>query len=464
MERMTYAAVLNAVKGRPGCKSDVFDQFGTYITGVKTDSRKVEAGDLFVAIKGEHFDGHDFIAQVLEKGASAVLSEKVYADPRVIVVENTVRALMDAAYAYRKNFYTFTVGVTGSVGKTSTKEMIYAVLSSKHKTLKTLGNHNNEIGLPLTLFELSDSYRYAVIEMGMSGFGEIEALSKIARPNVGVITNIGVSHMEVLGSRENIMQAKLEIVKGMSSDAPLVLNLDDDMLATAVDTLDRPVMTYGIDSFAEITADNIKTNGYSTEFDIDAYGQIVHATIPTVGKHNVYNALAAFAVGLSVNMTPQEIVKGLASYQNAAMRQEIRSVANRQFIVDCYNASPDSMRAALRVLTELDDGKKGRRIAVLGDMLELGSISEEQHYAIGQFAARAGVDVLICIGDMARHIKRGAVATGMRNVLMFEDKTEAVGYLEKLLLPHDTVLFKASRGVALEQVIEPLSKSLNAKV
>ncbi len=463
MEKMSYAALLNAVKGTPGCKSDVFDQNETYITGVKTDSRTVTAGDLFVAIKGEHFDGHDFIPQVLEKGASAVLSGKAYPDPRVIVVEDTVRGLMDAAKEYRKRYYPFTVGVTGSVGKTSTKEMIYAVLSSDHKTLKTLGNHNNEIGLPLTLFELSDSYRYAVIEMGMSGFGEITELSKIARPSVGVITNIGVSHMEVLGSRENICKAKLEIVNGMSSDAPLILNLDDDMLAAAIDTLDRPVMTYGIDSPAEITAENITVNGYSTEFDIEAYGMSIHAVIPTVGRHNVYNALAAFAVGLTVDMTPQEIVRGLAGYRNASMRQEIRQVGDHRFIVDCYNASPDSMKAALRVLTELDDGKKGRRIAVLGDMLELGAISEQQHYAIGQFAARTNLDLLVCVGDMARHIKRGAIATGLRNCLMFEDKAEAAAYLEKVLLPRDTVLFKASRGVALEQVIDPLTKALGAK-
>lgn len=463
MEKMSFQALLDATKGRQGCKSDVFDPADSFITGVKTDSRKVEPGDLFVAIKGEHFDGNDFIAQVLDKGAAAVFATKAYCDPRVIVVEDSVKALMDAAKAYRKRYYAFTVGVTGSVGKTSTKEMIYAVLSSRHKTLKTQGNHNNEIGLPLTLFELDDSFRYAVIEMGMSGFNEITELSKVARPNVGVITNIGISHIEVLGSRENILKAKLEIVNGMSSDAPLVLNVDDDMLREAADSLDRPVMTYGIDTPAEITASSIKANGYSTEFDINAYGQSYHAVIPTIGKHNVYNALAAFVVGLTVDIPPQGIIKGLASYQNATMRQEIRTVGPCRFIVDCYNASPDSMRAAMNVLSEFDDKGMGRRVAVLGDMLELGAISEEQHFEIGRYAARSKIDVLVCVGDMARHIKRGAVATGMRNVSMFEDKAEAAAYLEKILLPHDTVLFKASRGVALEQVIDPLTKAMTAK-
>lgn len=463
MEKMSFEALLKATGGKQGCKSDVFDPAECFITGVKTDSRKIEPGDLFVAIKGEHFDGNDYIEQVLQKGAAAVFASRSYCDPRVIVVDDTVRALMDAAKVYRKRFYTFTVGVTGSVGKTSTKEMIYAVLSSHHKTLKTLGNHNNEIGMPLTLFELSDSYRYAVIEMGMCNFGEITELSKVAKPNVGVITNIGVSHIEVLGSRENILKAKLEIVNGMSSDAPLILNTDDDLLLQASETLDRPVMTFGIDSPAEITASNLRTKDYLTEFDINAYGQSYHAVIPTIGKHMVYHALAAFAVGLTVDMTPQEIIKGLASFQNPAMRQEIRSVGDCRFVVDCYNASPDSMRAALNVLSELDNGGMGRRIAVLGDMLELGEISEKQHFEIGRYAARSKLDALVCIGDMARHIKRGAVAAGMRSVAWFEDKAEAVKYLEKLLSPQDTVLFKASRGMALEQVIEPLSKTLTAK-
>lgn len=461
MEKMSFQALLAATGGKPGCRSDVFDPAECYITGVKTDSRQIVPGDLFVAIKGERADGSDYIPQVLEKGAAAVFSEKPYCDPRVIVVENSVRALMDAAKAYRKMFFPFLVGVTGSVGKTSTKEMIYAVLSSRHKTLKTEGNHNNEIGMPLTLFELDDSFRYAVIEMGMCNFNEITELSKVARPNVGVITNIGVSHIEVLGSRENILKAKLEIVNGMSSDAPLILNIDDDMLRKAADTLDRPVMTYGVNAPAEITAANIRVNGYSTEFDIVAYGQTYHAAIPTIYRHNVYNALAAFAVGLTVDMTPQEIIKGLASYQNAAMRQEIRTVGAYRFIVDCYNASPDSMRAALGVLSDIEDGGKGRRIAVLGDMLELGEISEQQHYEIGALAARSKLDLLICVGDMARHIKRGAIATGMRNVMMFEDKTLAADHLAKLLLPGDVVLFKASRGVALEQVVDAVTAAVD---
>lgn len=454
MEKMSVQAILHAVNGKPGCKSDVFNPAENYITGVKTDSRKIEPGDLFVAIKGEHFDGNDYIEQVLQKGAGAVLASRSYPDPRVIVVEDTVRALMDAAKEYRRRFYTFTVGVTGSVGKTSTKEMIYAVLSSEQKTLKTEGNHNNEIGLPLTLFELDDSFRYAVIEMGMCDFGEITELSKVAAPNIGVITNIGVSHIEVLGSRDNILKAKLEIVNGMSADAPLILNMDDDKLKETAETLDRPVVTYGINEPAEIRGSNIQTRDFTTEFDISAYGQTYHAMIPTIGKHNVYNALAAFAVGLAVDLAPAKIIKGLANYQNAAMRQEIREVGSCKFIVDCYNASPDSMRASLSVLSDIST--IGRRIAVLGDMLELGEISKEQHYEIGRFTARCKLDIVVCYGDMARHIKRGAVAAGMRNVVFFEDKAEITEYLKKIMGVGDVLLFKASRGMALEDIIEPV--------
>ncbi len=460
MEKMSFQAILKATGGRQGCKSDIFDAAQAYITGVKTDSRKIAPGDLFVAIKGEHFDGNAYVEQALQKGAAAVLTVRNVCDPRVIVVEDTVKALMATAKAYRRNFFAFVVGVTGSVGKTSTKEMIYAVLSAHHKTLKTDGNHNNEIGLPLTLFELDDSYRYAVIEMGMSGFGEITELSKVAYPNVGVITNIGISHIEVLKSRENILKAKMEIVNGMQSDAPLILNTDDDLLRKTAETLERPALTYGIDQYADIMASNIRINGYSTEFDITAYGLSHHAVIPTIGKHNVYNALAAFAVGLTVDMQPQQIIKALFHYQNAAMRQEIKEIGGCKFIIDCYNASPDSMKAALSVLSDIECTGAAKRVAVLGDMLELGEISEEQHFEIGKFASRSKLDILICYGDMARHIKRGALISGMRSVVFFDKKEEASAYLTKVLRKGDVVLFKASRGMALEEIIEQTQKEL----
>ncbi len=446
MENMQLRQIAGAVGAE--CTADC------PITDIVTDTSQVVPGCVFVALKGQRFDGHDFIPQAVKAGASAVISEKpMDAGAPVLVVESTRKALTELARYYRGLFHTFVVGVTGSVGKTSTKDMICAVLQMKGKTLKTLGNLNNDIGLPKTLFRLDSSYKNAVIEMGMSHPGEIAVLARAARPSVGVITNIGVSHIENLGSRENILKAKLEITEGMNSTAPLVLNADDKLLAEVYNQVERDIIYYGINSgTADVQAENILEQDGKTFFDVRFYGKMVSAMVPVLGRHNVYNALAAFSVGLAAGMHPEDIVAGLHSYEPTAMRQDIIPLENGvTVIVDCYNASPDSMKASLSVLSGLS---AKRRVAVLGDMLELGDYASKMHRKVGRYAVENHVDALFCFGEHAKEILEGAKSAGHLYGRSFDDKMEMAEYLKLWLKPGDAILYKGSRGMKLEEVIE----------
>ena len=425
------------------------------ISNIVTDTSQVTPGALFVAIKGERFDGHDFAPKAEELGAAAVLGERpLPVGIPVLQVASTRSALIELARWYRGLFHTFVVGVTGSVGKTSTKDMICSVLQMSGRTLKTMGNLNNGIGLPKTIFRLDSSYKNAVIEMGMSHAGEISLLTRAARPSVGVITNIGVSHIENLGSKENILKAKLEITEGMSSTAPLVLNADDKLLAEVYNQLERDIIYYGIDSStADVQAVNIREQDGCTIFGIRFYGKMVTAMIPVLGRHNVYNALAAFSVGLAAGMSPDDIVEGLRTYAPSAMRQNIIRLPNGiTVIADCYNASPDSMKASLSVLDGFRKAK--RRVAVLGAMLELGSFAEEMHRKVGRYVARNQIDALFVIGEHAGAMEESALASRHLLTRRFETREEMASYLRVWLRPGDAVLYKASRGMRLEEVIE----------
>lgn len=452
MEKLLLKRLASAIGA--SCEGDA------EVTGVCIDTRKLKKGDLFVAIKGERVDGHDLIEQAFSLGASGAVSTKmVEGHSEIILVDDTVKALMALAKYYRSLFNVFTVGITGSVGKTSTKEMVYTIFNKDSKTLKTLGNSNNEIGLPLTMFELNSSYKNAVIEMGMSDFGEIAELSKICRPTVGIITNIGVSHIENLGSRENIMKAKLEIASEMAPDAPLILNADDDMLQTLEGTIEQPIIYYGINNNADIMASDIVQKGVETQFNISFYGKTIKASIPTIGRHNVYNALAGFCAGIVAQMKAEDIVSAMELYQNSGLRQNITNENGVIIIADCYNASPNSMEAAIDVVTNVEC--EGNRICVFGDMLELGEFSEEAHLEVGRSVARTRVDILLCYGEAGKNIKRGAVMVGMKNVFHFPSKEELAEYLIKNITSGDAIVFKASRGMKLEDVIEALRKSFN---
>ncbi len=450
METLTLREIVGAVGGKT--QTD----FDTEILSVSTDTRSITPGSLFVPIKGERFDGHDFIEKALELGAVAVLSERPIQGERIVSVPDTREAYLRLAGWYRRRFPVSVVGITGSVGKTTTKEMIAAVLESQYCTLKTEGNYNNEIGLPKTLLGLEGRHQMAVIEMGMSHFGEISRLSRAAAPNIGVITNIGVSHIENLGSRAGILAAKLEILDGMEPQSPLLLNADNDLLGQVSEELDRELLYYGIENdIAQIRAVDITEQNLSTEFDIVYYGKKIHLTLPTVGRHNVYNALAAFGVGLSMALSPEKMVAAIAGYTPTGMRQRIVSRNGMTLIEDCYNASPDSMRAAISVLTGMRcDGK---RIAVLADMLELGELSEQAHREVGTLAAKSGVEQLFCYGEAAEALAQAAKANGLTDTYHFETKEALAAALREQVKSGDCILFKGSRGMKLEEVIEKLN-------
>ncbi len=430
------------------------------ITRVSIDSRDVDENTLFFAIKGERFDGHDFINDVAEKGVGAIVShKKVECTAPVILVEDTKQAFLDFASFYRMSMPNLlVVGLTGSVGKTTTKEMTACVLSQKNKTLKTEGNLNNEIGMPRTLFRLDRSYGSAVIEMGMDNAGQISALSKSCKPDCAIITNVGVSHIENLGSRDGILKAKLEILDGLKKGSPLFLNGDNDKLST-VKNDDYKVIFFGIENKnCDVLAEDIKEIGLSTEFTA-VKGEIKQKiTIPTVGIHNVYDALAAFAVGIEYDISPEDVAKGLENYEPSGMRQRIKEANGITVIEDCYNASPDSQKAGLNSLLKI---AKGRKIAVLGDMLELGTYSETAHRNVGEYAAECEIDALYTYGKESEFMADSAEKAGLKNVFSFTDKAELTKTLANELKSGDTVLFKASRGMKLEEIFQELYKLWN---
>lgn len=447
---MVVLKKINVCEAALACKGTVFGDEKVSFNAVCIDSRKITPGCLFIAVAGDRFDGHDFAAKALEQGAAAVMCHKeVDCGGTVIMVEDTRKALLNLAEYYRSLFRIPVAGLTGSVGKTTTKEMVWAVLSARYKTLKNTGNLNNEIGMPMTVFGLDETYEAAVLEMGMSGFGEISRLSRTARPTLGIISNIGVSHMEKLGSQENILKAKMEILDGLSDGAPLILNGDDKFLITAK-APGHPIYYYGINNEnCRVRAVDIDQTQTETSFTVIFGKEKQRVVLPTVGIHNVYNALAAFTAGLVYGVAPKDAAEALNNYEPSGMRQRIQEKNGITVIEDCYNASPDSQRAALNTLSSL---KANRRIAVIGDMLELGDISAQSHYDVGAYAAQKA-DILFTYGTESLQTARGAVESGIRDCRSFADKEELALALSKTLKSGDAVLFKASRGMKFEDVI-----------
>ena len=426
------------------------------INAVVTDSRKVAPGCVFVCFPGERVDGHDFAAGAYKNGAAYIIAnhpvEGVPQD-RTVVVPSSHIAMVRMASNYRMLFSPKMIGVTGSVGKTTTKEFCYAVLSAFGRTLKTEGNQNNEIGLPNTLFRLEPDTQYAVVEMGMSNLGEIERLARCARPNAGIITMVGVSHLESLGTRENILKAKMEICAGLPDGAPLALNADNDLLSTAqIPQRLRPVW-FGIDAEnADVRAMNIAPAGTGTSFTLvdQAFGRF-EVTIPTAGRHTVYDALAAYAAATRLGLDAARAAAALADYRTTGMRQNIVEKQGVTVIEDCYNASPDSMKAALSVLHDLP--VQGRRIALLGDMLELGDATETGHRQTGEWAAEAGVDLLIAYGPLSTAMAEAAKAKEV-SVIHCQTAQEVVQCLQQNVHPGDALLAKASHAMGLEDVLQ----------
>ena len=451
MKQLTVQEIAAAVQGTAAFDATVRD--------VCIDNRALTPECLFVCIAGERFDGHAFAQSALQSGAAAVLCSRDLGLEKQILVDDTRKALLLLARYYRSLFSIPVAAVTGSVGKTTVKEMTAAVFARKYRTVWTQGNLNNEIGLPRTLFRLDADTEAAVIEMGMNHFGEISRLSRTAMPTMGIIGNIGISHIENLGSQENILKAKLEILDGMTPDAPLILNGDDRLLYGAK-IAGRPVYYYGIDNkYCRFKAYEIESAPDGTRFTVDYGCGEQRIELPAIGKHNVYNALAAFAAGFLIGVSPEEAASALAQYEPAGMRQRMRTVGDVRFIEDCYNASPDSVRAAFETLREV---RATRRIAVLGDMLELGDASEEAHRLSGVRAVQAGTDVLLTYGSHSQETASAARESGMTQVRHYADKAALADDLLAMLRAGDAVLVKGSRGMKLEDILHKIYEEMGA--
>lgn len=426
------------------------------IVGAVLDSRKVEEGFLFFATRGEKVDGHSFIPQVAEKKAALVICEEA---PTVeipyILVEDTFVALKEVAALYREQLSIPIVGVTGSVGKTSTKEMIAAALGAKFNVLKTQGNFNNEVGLPLTILSIRDEHEVAVVEMGISDFGEMHRLSRVARPNVCVITNIGQCHLENLIDRDGVLKAKTEIFDFMQEDGYVVLNGDDDKLATVKEVKGKAPYFFGLDRDdvsieKTAVATHIQNHGlFGSDFKMTLFGQELPASVPLPGQHMVINALAAATVGKLLGMEEEDILKGIASVQATGGRSNIMKLADKTVIDDCYNANPVSMKAAIDLLMMA----QGRKVVILGDMFELGTDELALHREVGMYAAMARLDGMIFIGNLSKEMYEGAAK--LRAMPQYYPDKEAFFAAHK---PEDfadaTVLVKASHGMHFEEIVE----------
>lgn len=418
--------------------------------GANNDTRKLQGGQLFVALKGVR-DGHDFIPAALEKGAAAVLCTHTDGDYPAIVVEDTRIALGDIARHERMRLNMKVVAVTGSVGKSTTKEMIATVLDGTYKVAKTPVNHNNDIGMPMAILEMPESTEVAVLEMGMNHFREIAYLTQIGKPDIGVIINIGTMHIEHLGSKEGILQAKLEIREGMPENGVLILNGDDSLLWGQRMNQDFRKVYFGLDNpEAAVRGNQVTECDGSTHFAVWAGEDAFTVTLPLDGIHNVSDALAAISVGLQMGVAPMDIQRRLAAFTNMDGRQSIYKIKDFTIINDSYNAGPESMAAALNVL----GSKEGRRIAVLGDMLELGVNAQAEHYKIGRIAAEKA-DLLFAYGPTGERVLNGAVTGGMvGKARAFTDRERLVQALKLTAKPGDVLLFKGSRGMRMELILE----------
>lgn len=438
------------------------------VSSICTDSREASSQTVFVAICGERVDGHDYIAKTIKGGCPFSIASKipdmssVENEPYAIVlVEDTLKAIGQLAHEYKKRVDPITVGVTGSVGKTTTKEFVSSVLCEKYKTFKTEGNHNSTIGLPMSIMEMTSDVGAAVLEMGMSDFGEISQMTNIARPNIAIVTNIGTSHMEHLGSRENICRAKMEIAEGLCDDGILLLNGDEPLLVGADKGGHKTIYVSLESRDADARALNIREEFMKTTFDMLYEGKIYsNIELPVMGKHNIYAALFAFVAGKICGMDDEDIRRGLMSYRSVGMRQNIYDLCGITLIEDCYNASPESMRSAIDVLSELSKQKgNSRKVALLGDMLELGERSEELHRGVGEYLAVHGCDLLFTYGEKAENIASSAIKHGMKTENVHINREagapENVGNKMLALLCHgDILLVKASRSMAAEKIIE----------
>lgn len=423
------------------------------------DTRKINAGDVYVAIIGERLDGNDFCTEAVERGASCLIVSRepdvVFEGVTVVLVDDTVKCLQELASYKRSLFDIPVIAVTGSVGKTSTKDIIYSVVSKKYNTHRTIGNYNNHLGVPLTILGLQDEAEALVVEMGMNHFGEISVLSKIAKPTISVITNIGTAHIGNLGSREGIRQAKMEILDGMVGNQ-VIVNNDDDMMAPVVDSLREKyeVSTVSIDEESTYRAINLEYNVFSSKFDIN--NDVKDLCVNVGGKAYVYNSLVSYAVGKCLGISDDLIKDGIRDFKLSSSRLE-KKVTKRgvTLIDDTYNANYDSMKASIELLGKVCDKRK---VAILGDMLELGEYTKEYHTNLGDVVVENGIDILITIGENSKLIGKRAIDLGFskENIYSFDKENESYLFLDEFLNSDDIVLLKGSHGIHLIGIVDYL--------
>lgn len=452
MQNMTLANIAACLQGTL-CQAEGREQ--VEITGAVLDSRQVEAGYAFFAVRGERVDGHSFIPQAAEKGAALVICEEAPAvEIPYILVEDTLAALKTVAAFYREQLDIPIIGVTGSVGKTSTKEMIAAGLSTQFNVLKTQGNFNNEVGLPLTILRIRKEHQVAVVEMGISDFGEMHRLSQIARPDICVITNIGQCHLENLGDRDGVLKAKTEIFDFMAKDGYVVLNGDDDKLTTITQVHGRRPYFFGFGEKADVFATEVQSQGlFGSDFQMQLFGEKLHASVPLPGQHMVINALAAACVGHILGMSNEAVLAGIASVQATGGRSNIMKLTDKTVIDDCYNANPVSMKSAIDLLMIAN----GRKAVILGDMFELGTEEQRLHGEVGRYAAMARLDGMIFIGNLAGEMYEGAMKLHAMPEY-YPDKESFFAAHKQSDFADTTILVKASHGMHFEEIVEWLKE------
>ncbi|BCN31575.1 UDP-N-acetylmuramoyl-tripeptide--D-alanyl-D-alanine ligase [Anaeromicropila herbilytica] len=476
MEPISIKEILNAVNGTLLCGDET-----STISSVSTNSKEIGKNALFVPIIGERVDAHQFIDGAFHEGAIATFTsrnievEKRNKEKAYILVEDTLKALQVLASHYRNKFKIPVIGITGSVGKTTTKEMISAALETKYNVLKTAGNMNSQVGLPLTIFRIEKEHDVAVIEMGMSEEGEMEKLAHIARPSIAVMTNIGVSHIAQLKTRENIRKEKLNIINEFGEDGTLYVNGDDDLLVEIykaklqnsfrIDMNEKTknvlektsVIAFGIGEHASYCASEVTTKDEQTSFNLAYEDKKIEVILNVLGIHNVYNASVALAIAKHLGIDPEVAKEGLYKYQPIAMRGQIHEANGVKFIDDTYNASPDSMKSGIEVLVAIEE--VNRRIAVLADVLELGEISYKCHYEVGEYIAKRPINMVVTIGKWAHAIKD---AIDEKNpsiqTVSFENNTDAIAYLKENLQEKDVVLLKGSRGMKIDEIVKAFVK------
>ena len=447
MKNFTISEIIDASGGKFFGDLDLLSKEASFIT---TDSRKATKGGVFAAIVGERVDGHSFIPQCIELGMICSIAERTPSDGSAhILVENTPEALRKIAKAYREKFDIPFVGISGSVGKTSTKEIIASVLAEHFHTHKTQGNFNNALGVPITLFALEETHTAAVIEMGISDFGEMSILAEMAQPDIAVLTNVGKCHLENLKDLEGVLKAKTEMLKYLKKGGTVVLNGDDVNLRKAEIPEGAAVIYYGLNEDNDIFATDIKSDNESfTDFTVHTKEGEFKARINSLGNHMVQNALAAVAVAKTLGLTEKEIVDGLENYRTIGGRANIIKTEKLTIIDDCYNANPESMKASLKTLSNFD----GRRVALLGDMKELGEKEKELHFEIGSLAAELNLDLIITVGDLALEMYKAA--RPKIDAEWYQSIEEAKLYMYENLTIGDTVLVKASHSMKFDELVE----------